>query len=148
MSKIITVFGATGNQGGSVIKSILGDSTLSKEYKIRAVTRDTSKPGAQALAKQGAELVSVCISRTTKSQVLTQAGRPQLKRISPQDPPWLSFSLPSNQLLGEPQCRHRSDAGKERDRRSQRSRGSTNHFLLADQRDESHQRQIEESRAL
>ena len=59
MSKLITVFGATGNQGGSVIKHILADSTLSKTFKIRGITRDTSKPAAQALAKQGVELKSV-----------------------------------------------------------------------------------------
>lgn len=56
MSKLITVFGATGNQGGSVIKHILADSALSKTFKIRGITRDTSKPAAQALAKQGVEL--------------------------------------------------------------------------------------------
>jgi uncharacterized protein YbjT (DUF2867 family) len=60
MSKIITVFGATGNQGGSVIKAILADPALSKEFKIRAITRDTSKPAAQHLAQKGVELRSVC----------------------------------------------------------------------------------------
>lgn len=59
MSKILTVFGATGNQGGSVIEAILADPALSKEYKIRAITRDTSKPAAKALAAKGAEVVSV-----------------------------------------------------------------------------------------
>lgn len=59
MSKLITVFGATGQQGGSVIRSILQDDILSKEFKIRGITRDTSKPAAQALLKQGVELVSV-----------------------------------------------------------------------------------------
>lgn len=59
MSKILTVFGATGNQGGSVIKAILADAVLSKEYKIRGVTRDTSKPASQALAAKGVEMVSV-----------------------------------------------------------------------------------------
>ncbi|CAG8019533.1 unnamed protein product [Penicillium olsonii] len=58
MSKLITVFGATGQQGGSVIRSILQDDILSKEFKIRGITRDTSKPAAQALLKQGVELVS------------------------------------------------------------------------------------------
>jgi uncharacterized protein YbjT (DUF2867 family) len=59
MSKIITVFGATGNQGGSVITNILNDAQLSKEFKIRGITRDTSKPVAQELAKRGVELVVV-----------------------------------------------------------------------------------------
>jgi uncharacterized protein YbjT (DUF2867 family) len=60
--KIIVVFGATGAQGGSVIKSILGDSKAAAQFKIRAVTRDPSKPSAKALADQGCELVSVCLS--------------------------------------------------------------------------------------
>lgn len=59
MSKLITVFGATGKQGGSVIRTILQDETLSKEFRIRGISRDTSKPAAQALFKQGVELVSV-----------------------------------------------------------------------------------------
>lgn len=59
MSKLITVFGATGNQGGSVIKHILADSTLSKTFKIRGITRDVSKPAAQALTDKGVEMKSV-----------------------------------------------------------------------------------------
>jgi uncharacterized protein YbjT (DUF2867 family) len=59
MSKLITVFGATGNQGGSVIRTIIGDPQLSKEFRVRAVTRDLSKPKAQALADQGIELIQV-----------------------------------------------------------------------------------------
>ncbi|KAH7377353.1 NmrA family transcriptional regulator [Pyrenochaeta sp. MPI-SDFR-AT-0127] len=58
MSKLITVFGATGNQGGSVIQHLLADPSLSKEFKIRGVTRDVSKPAAQALSKKGVEMVS------------------------------------------------------------------------------------------
>ncbi|KAL2436482.1 hypothetical protein ABEF95_011004 [Exophiala dermatitidis] len=54
--KIITVFGATGNQGGSTLSAILNNPELSAKYKIRAITRDPSKPGAQALASKGAEL--------------------------------------------------------------------------------------------
>jgi len=58
MSKIFTVFGATGNQGGSVVNAILENAKLSKTYKIRAVTRDVNKPAAQALKSKGAEVVS------------------------------------------------------------------------------------------
>lgn len=59
MSKIITVFGATGNQGGSVVQNILADSVLSKEFKIRGVTRDVNKPNAQKLTSMGVEMVTV-----------------------------------------------------------------------------------------
>ncbi|KAL1983173.1 hypothetical protein VTN96DRAFT_423 [Rasamsonia emersonii] len=55
MSKLITVFGATGTQGGSVIRAILADAVLSQEFKIRAITRNVSKPAAQALQKLGVE---------------------------------------------------------------------------------------------
>ena len=57
MSKILTVFGATGNQGGSVINTILNHPKLSAEYKLRAVTRDPSKPSGKALAEKGVEVV-------------------------------------------------------------------------------------------
>ena len=73
MSKLITVFGSTGNQGGSVIKYILADPTLSKEYKIRGITRDTTKPAARALADQGVEVVTVSISSLSRN-LLAQAN--------------------------------------------------------------------------
>ena len=44
MSKILAVFGATGQQGGSVINSVLADPVLSSQYNIRALTRDPSTP--------------------------------------------------------------------------------------------------------
>ncbi|RAO67077.1 uncharacterized protein BHQ10_003089 [Talaromyces amestolkiae] len=63
MSEIITVFGATGNQGGSVVDAILNDPALSSRYMIRAVTRDASKPSAKELAaKAGVEVVTADLS--------------------------------------------------------------------------------------
>lgn len=38
MSNVLAVFGATGQQGGSVINYALNDPKLSQEYKIRAIT--------------------------------------------------------------------------------------------------------------
>lgn len=57
-SKILTVFGATGNQGGSVIANVLSNSRLSSEFKLRGITRDPSKPNAKKLTNQGVEMVS------------------------------------------------------------------------------------------
>ncbi|PNY22480.1 NmrA-like family domain-containing protein 1 [Tolypocladium capitatum] len=62
MSKILTVFGATGNQGGSVIRAVLADPVLSKEFKVRGITRDLSKPAAKELASKGVEVVKADMS--------------------------------------------------------------------------------------
>ncbi|WYZ44353.1 hypothetical protein EsH8_VII_000789 [Colletotrichum jinshuiense] len=56
--KIITVFGATGAQGGSVVNIFLNDPKLSKDWQVRGVTRDTTKDSSKALAAQGVEVVS------------------------------------------------------------------------------------------
>ena len=42
-SKILTVIGATGRQGGSVVKFVGEHPCLSAEYSIRAVVRDPAK---------------------------------------------------------------------------------------------------------
>ncbi|EXL90947.1 hypothetical protein ACKRZS_010580 [Fusarium odoratissimum] len=62
MSKIITVFGATGNQGGSVIRAILADHELSASFKIRGITRDPTKPAAQKLTSMGVEMTRADLS--------------------------------------------------------------------------------------
>ncbi|KAH7053454.1 NmrA family transcriptional regulator [Macrophomina phaseolina] len=62
MSNLITVFGATGNQGGSVIRHILADAVLSKQFRIRGITRDPTKPAAQALAAKGVEMMKADLS--------------------------------------------------------------------------------------
>ncbi|KAJ8125414.1 hypothetical protein O1611_g8225 [Lasiodiplodia mahajangana] len=56
--KIITVFGATGNQGGSVVKHFLNDPQLKSTWAVRGITRDVSKESAKKLISQGAEVVA------------------------------------------------------------------------------------------
>ena len=56
-SKLLTIFGATGNQGGSVISTVLSNPELKQKYHLRAVTRDPSSNKAQDLASQGVEIV-------------------------------------------------------------------------------------------
>ena len=57
--KIITVFGATGAQGGGLVKAILADTNSG--YSVRAVTRDVNSDKAKELAALGAELVAADI---------------------------------------------------------------------------------------
>ena len=57
--KIITVFGATGAQGGGLAHAILNDPN--SEFSVRAVSRDTHSDKAQELARQGAEVIAADI---------------------------------------------------------------------------------------
>ncbi|HZS58172.1 MAG TPA: NmrA/HSCARG family protein [Gemmatimonadaceae bacterium] len=53
--KIIAVVGATGAQGGGLVRAILADA--SSGFTARALTRDVHSPQAQELARLGAEVV-------------------------------------------------------------------------------------------
>jgi len=53
--KLITVFGATGAQGGGLVRAILADKT--SEFAVRAVTRNANSEKAKALEELGAEVV-------------------------------------------------------------------------------------------
>jgi uncharacterized protein YbjT (DUF2867 family) len=57
--KIIAVIGATGAQGGGLVRSILADA--GGPFAVRAITRDAASPAARALAAAGAEVVAADI---------------------------------------------------------------------------------------
>jgi uncharacterized protein YbjT (DUF2867 family) len=57
MSKLLTVFGATGQQGGSLIAYVLNHPTLSKLYHLRGITRDVSKKASLGLKNLGVEII-------------------------------------------------------------------------------------------
>ncbi|MFC5268980.1 NmrA/HSCARG family protein [Adhaeribacter terreus] len=57
--KVITVFGATGAQGGGLAHAILQDKN--SEFAVRAVTRHPDSEKAKALAALGAEIVQADI---------------------------------------------------------------------------------------
>ncbi len=59
--KIITVFGATGAQGGGLARAILQDAD--GEFAVRAVTRDAQSDKAKELAQMGAEVVEADIGK-------------------------------------------------------------------------------------
>ncbi len=58
--KIITVIGATGSQGGGLVRAILDDSRGG--FTPRAVTRDPGSAQAKALAGMGAEVVEADVN--------------------------------------------------------------------------------------
>ena len=55
--KLLTIFGATGNQGGSVIDAVLSHEDLKDKYSLRGITRDPSSGKSKAMADKGVEMV-------------------------------------------------------------------------------------------
>ncbi|KAG6368008.1 hypothetical protein INS49_002208 [Diaporthe citri] len=60
--KIITVFGATGKQGGSIVRTFLKDPKLKNAWAVRGVSRSVEGEGAKKLAAQGVEVVAADIN--------------------------------------------------------------------------------------
>ena len=52
--KVIAVSGATGAQGGGLVRAILADAP--QRFAVRAITRKPDGPAAEALARSGAEV--------------------------------------------------------------------------------------------
>ncbi|PPJ60889.1 hypothetical protein CBER1_10971 [Cercospora berteroae] len=69
MSKLLAIFGATGNQGSSIINFVLNDPELSTQYRIRAITRDVSFPKAKALPST----IEVVAADTSDPATITSA---------------------------------------------------------------------------
>ena len=64
--KIIAVFGATGAQGGGLVRAILNDPE--SEFTVRAITRDVNSDKAKELERLGAELVTADIDDPASMQ--------------------------------------------------------------------------------
>jgi uncharacterized protein YbjT (DUF2867 family) len=63
---LVVVVGATGTQGGSVINALIESD---KPYRLRGLTRDTSKGAARKLVDQGVEMVGVSVSADNVEKV-------------------------------------------------------------------------------
>jgi uncharacterized protein YbjT (DUF2867 family) len=57
---LVVVFGATGVQGSSVVNHLIASE---KQYRIKGVTRDPTKPSGQALQAQGVEPIKAEIAK-------------------------------------------------------------------------------------
>ncbi|KAJ7498525.1 NAD(P)-binding protein [Mycena latifolia] len=63
---LAVLVGITGQQGGSVARALIESD---KPYRLRGLTRDASKPAAQAFATQGIEIVSVSLTVSNAASV-------------------------------------------------------------------------------
>ena len=72
MSKVLAVFGATGQQGGSVIDYVLHDPELSQKYKIRAITRDVNSEKAKQLKEKVEVVQGDVLKRASLETALTK----------------------------------------------------------------------------
>lgn len=73
MSKILVVFGATGQQGNSIIDFVLNDSELSQQYSIRAITRDVTSEKAKQLEGRVEVVHGDILDRSSIDTALTGA---------------------------------------------------------------------------
>ena len=74
MSKLLVVFGATGQQGGSIVETVLNDPELREQYKIRGITRDVSQSSSQSLEAKGVQMVKGDVNDTASlEEVLKDA---------------------------------------------------------------------------
>ena len=64
--KIIAVVGATGMQGGGLVRAILDDADSA--FAVRALTRDVNSEKAKALAEAGAEVVAADVDDAASIQ--------------------------------------------------------------------------------
>lgn len=56
---LVVIVGATGVQGGSVIRNLIQSD---KPYRLRGLTRDATKPAAQELKSQGVDVFAVSVA--------------------------------------------------------------------------------------
>ncbi|UZJ51381.1 hypothetical protein CBS101457_000701 [Exobasidium rhododendri] len=64
MSKsLLTVFGAQGQQGASVIHTVQANSVLSSKWNLRGITRDVNGQNALGLASEGVDVVYADLER-------------------------------------------------------------------------------------
>lgn len=73
MSHILAVFGATGQQGNSVINYVLNDPELSQKFQIRAITRSANSEKAKQLKEKVQVVEADVLDRVSLEMALTGA---------------------------------------------------------------------------
>jgi uncharacterized protein YbjT (DUF2867 family) len=76
MSKTLLITGATGNQGGAVIRALLADPEASTAFSILALTRNTHSTPAAALAAKYPTIKLIEGNLDDPQAIFTQAATP------------------------------------------------------------------------
>lgn len=84
MSRALLITGATGKQGGSVIKALLARNA---DFKILAVTRDVASPSAKRLAAASPKITLVQGNLDNTEAIFQNAKK------AAQEPVWGVFSV-------------------------------------------------------
>ncbi|KAJ6083429.1 hypothetical protein N7467_007564 [Penicillium canescens] len=90
--KLVTVYGATGNQGRSVVKSLL---RAPDSFEVRAITRDPNSVAAQELSTLGASLVQADGSQSNQMTEAFQGSWAVFLNINSDDPVFWDPSGPT-----------------------------------------------------
>lgn len=103
MSRLVVVVGITGNQGGSVADAFLTDD----DWRVRAITRDPSKPVAQEWKSRGVELVAADqddVESLTKAFTGAHAIFAMTDYWAPLSDPKLRATAAERGITAEQQC--------------------------------------------
>ncbi|KAF8552073.1 NAD(P)-binding protein [Imleria badia] len=95
-ARIVTVFGATGKQGSSVVKTLLADGT----FTPRAVTRDPSSEKALELKRLGVEVVQGDLWDVPSLRNAMKGAEGVFGVTDPYDPENLAQGETSEMLMG------------------------------------------------
>ncbi|KAH7120985.1 NmrA family protein [Dendryphion nanum] len=92
MSKAILITGATGKQGGSVLKRLASDSSTSSQFTLLAVTRNASSASAQKLANRYPS-VKIVQGDLNDTPALFSAAKSALREANKPDQIWGVYSV-------------------------------------------------------
>lgn len=72
--KLLTIFGSTGNQGGSVIDCVLANPNLHRKYSLRGITRDPASAKSKALSDKGVDMVKADLNDVASLKTAVQGS--------------------------------------------------------------------------
>ncbi|KAL1606392.1 hypothetical protein SLS60_003795 [Paraconiothyrium brasiliense] len=108
MAKILAVFGATGQQGSSVVQHVVQNPDLRAQYTIRALTRDINSASARSLQNKDIEVLSAdVLDRASLDHALRGVHTvfamtpPYTSPSAPQGPSALAFEFENGKRIAD-----------------------------------------------